>query len=184
MLQEFNLGCACWWANHQMSSPERSRWPIFPTKWRAFMSNKEITMRALSTNQITRWNWTISALDCPPSRCNHWKSHHWRNGGSFWMMINLCTSKMVKLGNQPVNKWLVGLPGFMYLSFNDIYPESWISLVGEFCVTDSTMVMHHYVGPSLPNILWVGIRTHKNFLRRPLGDPNAYSQGIWRILED
>ena len=40
------------------------------------------------------------------------------------------------------------------------------------------------LSPSLPNILWVGIWTHKHLLRRPLGDSNAYSRGIWRILED
>ena len=41
-----------------------------------------------------------------------------------------------------------------------------------------------YEIPSLPNTLWVGVWAHKHLLRRPLGGPNTYSQGIWRILED
>ena len=36
----------------------------------------------------------------------------------------------------------------------------------------------------LCDTLWVGVWTHKHLLRRSLGDPNTYSQGIWRILED
>ncbi len=41
-----------------------------------------------------------------------------------------------------------------------------------------------FQNPSLPNTLWVGVWTHKHLLRRPLGGPNTYSQGIWGILED
>ena len=38
--------------------------------------------------------------------------------------------------------------------------------------------------PSLPNTLWVGVWIHKHLLKRLLGVPNTYSQGIWGILED
>ena len=38
--------------------------------------------------------------------------------------------------------------------------------------------------PSLPNTFWVGVWTHKYLLRRPLGGPNTYSQGMSRMLED
>ena len=35
-----------------------------------------------------------------------------------------------------------------------------------------------------PCDLWVSVWTPKHLLRKPLGGPNTYSQGIWRILED
>ena len=68
--------------------------------------------------------------------------------------------------------------------------ESWLVKNGILNSWFFTIPTYNWVGfhplynPSLPNTLWVGFWTHKHLLRRPLGGPNTYSQGIWWILED
>ena len=114
-----------------MSSPERSRWPIVPTKWRANEQqgdNKE----GVEHQPDNQMKLKYKCIRLPSKSLQPLKSHHWRNGGSFWMMVNLCTSKMVKLGNQPVNKWRLDFQG-LCISVSMIYPESLICLVGDFC---------------------------------------------------
>ena len=71
---------------------------------------------------------------------------------------------------------------------NELKPptrNNW-SIGGEFLASQNGHVMLPWclTIPSLPNTLWVGVWTHKPLLRRPLGGPNTYSQGIWGILED
>ena len=53
-----------------------------------------------------------------------------------------------------------------------------------FFLTLAGVAIYIYIHPSLPNTLWVGVWIPKQLLRRHLGVPNTYSQGIWRILED